>query len=197
MPVDKRYRSAADEQMVEAAEVEQKNHSTHQGQDRRTNLRHQMLLHGNQPDVPIRSGENPVQTLLMTRISVGRDLRPLQSYTRLQPADDAERHVVALRPIVSQAVRNPDIGQAFQSGIWREQQFEARSQHANNLGRWTAPGGLDGLSQDPGIAAESPLPVFIADDRDGGELRRLRGIGCVRRVVSRLRLRGLGLTIRV
>jgi hypothetical protein len=50
---------------VRAGDQQEENYRAHQRQNGRTNLRHQMLLHGNQPDVPIRGSQNAVQALLV------------------------------------------------------------------------------------------------------------------------------------
>ena len=63
--------------------------------------------------------------------------------------------------------------------VRREEQFEARRQHANNL-RTIGRVVLHGVAQNSVIASKTALPVFVAQNRNGGKSWRWRGACCCR-----------------
>src|SRR5580704_13233333 len=136
--------------------------------------------------MPVRGPENRELPLLIFGEGVGVGLRAIESDARLQAADNLKRNVVAISSIIGQPARDPEIGQAFQVRIRWKQQFEARREYTDDLGPSAPSGWFDGLAQYGGIATKTTLPIFIAEDGDGGQLLRR---GCVCRAGRRRLLR--------
>jgi hypothetical protein len=156
---------------VGAGDQQKKNRRAHQRQDGRPDLRHQVLLHRLQPHMPIRRPFNGELPLRLGGEGVGFGLRLFERDARLQPADHPERDAVALGGVIGEARRGPDIGRPFHIGIGREEQLEARRQHAHHL-RTGASGHLNGVADDGGVAAKAPLEILVAQDGDDWQTRR-------------------------
>ena len=88
-------------------------------------------------------------------------------------------HTVAVGVVIGNAGGEPDVGEALHIGVGREEQFEARRQHADDLGGARRSRG-QALAQDVGAAAEAPLPVFVGEHHDGGNCRAAPGLRALR-----------------
>src|SRR5882724_9560204 len=121
------------------------------------------------------------------RGQLGFITRFVQRRVRLQPADTSQKERVPLGIVIPGTRSDPDIGCALNVRVRWKEQFEAGREHTNDL--WTIGRVvLHGVAQNSAIATKTPLPVFVAQNRNGGETWRRRGSGCSSRGRRRLRL---------
>ena len=113
----------------------------------------------------------------------------LDRHARLQAADHAPDHVVAVRGLVVDPHGGPHVGHAEDVDARWKQNLESGREHADDVRPAAASAEIDGAPDDRRVAAVTTLPQFVADDRDRRQARRRRLSGRLRRTGRRLGLR--------
>jgi hypothetical protein len=124
-------------------------------------------VHRLQPDMKAGGLPNRYVPPQLRGHAIGLRLRLLESRAVFQPADHPQRDVVALRVIVGQARREPDVRHALDIHVEWKQQLESRRQHAHDL-RSSASAVQHFTAKHSRAAAIPALPVFVAQHRHGG-----------------------------
>src|SRR5579859_468810 len=105
-----------------------------------------------------------------SRHSVGRLLRLLERHAGLQTSNGTDRERNAIRGIVIQTVRYPNVRSLLLISLGREIQAEVRSQYANN--DWSLRRSRhERMAENCRVRPIPPLKIFPADDRDQWQLR--------------------------
>ena len=103
---------------------------------------------------------------------VDLDLRLVGAHAGLEPADHAVEHVVAVGGVDVDPRRGPHLRRALGVDAGRQQQLEAWRQDADDARAPVAE--LDVLADDGLIAAETPQPERVTQDRGHRRTRRRR-----------------------
>ena len=127
----------ADQQQVRdvrAGDEEQEDHRAHQRQNRRAGpLRPASCASARAARRSPSPCDNGKVVANLRRDRFDLFLRPRQRRARLQPADRPQAERVAVRVVVAEAIRHPEVRPLLDVGAGRKQQLESRREHADDL----------------------------------------------------------------
>jgi len=165
-------RGAHDQEIgdVRARNQQHERDGAHHRQDRRPHVADDVVEHRDRVEVETRGLLDRIVRAQIRRDAVHLQLRLLGRHARLQTADHAKDDVVAVGGVEIDARRRPHVRRPVDADARREQQLESRRENADDARAAVAE--LDVLADDRRIAAVTPLPERVAQDRGDRNLRR-------------------------